>query len=1613
MAISCLNKTDKDVQKLINKFGEVTVSSIVSKYYPDSDFTYNSFMSNSDILNELGYLSSKEVKEELGKSLPKTISSDQAIGLKKLISDKNNKTKGTVYMVDISRIGESNSYTWKVRKVKGNLDRLAKLERAEATQKNTVASQDNKKNLEKLAEGSQLSLFNLNKADKSRKKINSSLNSVLKTALSKITVDIAGNRKTIVPKTIEEYKNIWANRPENKGKPMIEALGVADLLDGIYAYSEDDGITLPEEAIHFILYLIKDTPEVKELLNLKDNDGIRYLQKTTVYQDNYRTYLDHYDGDVNKTNLEILGKLISQYMYDTRREKSVTNKFYKLIDSILKFFRSKLRFQYKIDEYHYPVELRKALGIIDKNITSFEYFKDESKNVITSPYSKLNAFISTPSDSLKRIANTLEAAISEAKQVLYQMENTGTEYNIFKELYNKLGFAEDEYSSPMDLTTKQLQDRIADVNNKLVINPTLIELRVELQNLRRLEKLKAVFDESSEQTRTIRTLESRLKYLNNAIIQKQYEEGLNLFIFGLGNMKDKEYQDYNVNEYGAVFDLFRAATMASKYMKTPELVRVEHIARVAKLLQLYKPIIDLIKDYRNNNDGKLFEKDATREARVTEALSNIDKYIEVLDKFMGDKKIHYNAKRNIMVAETSASTVEVNEIISEEDSKEFTEISAFNLQTGGFQHVTDNWLKVFQKKLLNLQNNIKKVTSNEFTGFYQKLVSLGYDKLSPAEISRIFYLKDKNGNLTHYLNTKYDVNEWYKNRKEYEKQIVAQLKNIVKNSTVPEINQIYIPDRYEDLSKVFQPIYNLSKDTTDFKNLPEDIKAIWYIRDRFSEMWGKWEADNSQQLPENEINAIINQRKKEMNLYRFNQWEAANKGSYVTSDGKEVTYYKGELTTPSDKYLNKQYSSLSFEHKALADFMLKHNTEQKRKLGLDKYGYEFYARLPQITSSKVDMLFNRKGFIANVKDKIKDKFLMREDDDMTHRDEFNNIIRVPPIRYNRRVEDPKTLTTDIVRSMGTYMFMVENRNQMISNLPELQGMIDMVEKGRVRANKDLLFEKNKEHLVGKTSNLYKAMNHLLESIVFGDETKTFNSTRGLTKIAKTMYKHVQGLSLKGSFGSAITSFISSEIDKIVHALVGDSLSLSEVQYGQKEFLRNSLSIMADFELPIKKNKFSILAMEMVISDSLASRMELTNINRGLRAAGAVIAPFSLWAVTELVTSMPLIAAIASQIRKVGDKWYTVEQYKVLVEKNQANMKDWNSATNIMDYMDVKDGVIDFKDIPEYMIDHFYNKTQSMVSIVSQKSLDVDKGLIYRGALSQFLTMFLTWLYQLIFKSTKSRNYNWLNNRWEEGYYRLSTLRYGWNILKSLIGLDKTSLKSLLSPVYIKDEARLRNVYRLGIQMSTVAILSAIAYALVGLSLEDEDEDEKIDNLLLQMATLLSVKVMQEQAAKLSLADMYEFIQNPLANFDRTFSIFSYLDAVLELLNPEEEEEKESTVRRSIYDGMPKWQKIAITNTPYVKGLFESYYGAFINQAITKRDISQAVAYNQKVKGYRLYVLEKQKQEGQLARKAIEVFALPSRIIGYSTGEGILRLAGANYPESSSQVTLPSKKANEE
>lgn len=1483
--------------------------------------------------------------------------------------------------------------------------------------------------------------FNINKIDKNRKKVNTRLNSFLKNILSNLYVeDSKGEKKPIEFKTLEQFKN-WYESKKNK---KFDGLGAAMILDGIYTATEEDGITLPEEAMHFIIEVIYNQPEVQELLTLKDANGIRLLETTTAYQESYRIYYDKYRGDPQvsgKVDKEILAKLVAQYLYDTREVNSNFNKLKRAFDAFIRVFnRSYKGIGKQLSDENYPIELRKRLGLISENLDRNKYISDVNQHLVQVSPTSIEVYKSSPSDNLTSIRTQLDNMKKRIEQLIKTSPVTGQDWENYKKSFWASGIQEAADDNVSNLTLERIgkhKQKLLDLLKTVPGDATYQQQLVETQSL---EKYFNIFDKNRADVFQLYSIEARIGKINKSISLKEYEEGLNFFLFGTGNLKGTTAANIDYNQYGAIFDMFKAYSKVvtftgevkgSEGLTDPNnnllsMVRPEHIAEIKEIHDIYSPIIHLIEREYVEKGNQLFANDPVRNKRVGEALQRLNLYSTALRNFLDNNDVHHHARNNIEIETFRLIGREdlIENITGKSLSRVFTDLSVIKRYQGLYHNAKEEWMRTFQMKIETISDRIRMLTVKDVKSLYDELMSLGYNDLGPREVVKVFYQSDAKGRQTHYVNTERDIAKWAKDKEEFTKQIPALLSRFAINNGF----SIIVADDYVKLMKQFAPIYGLEQE--DRQKLPKNLQELWKVRDHYSELWGNWHAANTEQFSTQEADDFLADAKKKLSLFHYRKLEEASIKEYTRYDGSVVSYYTGALTRP--KAINPSYTRLSAKEKRLADAYAKALKDKKLTDNPERYNFENLARMPQISAELLDAMTGG-GRRATIKDRIKGVFVERIDDDVYNSTEDGVVIKFPPERYNKKLDDPELLSNDVIKSFAIYTANINHRKQFIPEILELQGMIDMVSKGQVSSpDYAYLPDEIKSLRSGAGSNLELAMKNLLESVVYKDKIH-----RGFaTTFLDNTKRYVTKLNLSYNLPAMVTSWMSGELDKAMAAKLGDMITMEEYKTGQKKFAKDLPSIMKDFENPEKSTILGALSVAMGIGNSVTENYSYTSYNRGVRMIVGTVKPFSGWNTLELLQSLPVLATVGESIREVDGIWYTRQAYEAKFFKVppgttdkkkyvEGQKKKWREGKSFMDSVEVVKGELIFKDIAQNMVDLYMLRARAIVSEMSQQyTSDSYKGELHRtAALNLILGTHSTWLQLAMDKMFGAKRLNLLTGQTEIGYYRGEVFNYFrgvlaqgaadiWSSLKNST-FDMKEFRFMLNyDLNVDEQHNIRAVKRIAAHMGLITVIGLITYILNGIALGDDDDEEL--SVGLQLAALLLTKVSIEQNAKLSLKDIYEIANNPMIHFDSGFKRFQILDALYQSLSKDSEEWDIYTTD-SIFKGMPKWQVNMIRSTPYLKGIFENYAGWFLNPKLggsLEGEFSDSARnFKQKKNALKSFVLEPT-QTGEVIRTFIDGYGIPAKIIGYNLGRAGLYMFDSPYYNNSGifKNKLPSKKA---
>lgn len=454
MATICITGIDKNSKQLINDFGKIAVSNLVSSEFNGEVPDYQKFVNNSAVAKKLGFVNKREVNKELGTSFNKYVNSLAKPKLMKAISKKNNEnvSKGLneIYMIfNLRQLGQSDLFTWGVRKIKGNLNIQAKKERA------IERAVDPNQRINRLeTQDAQMSLFSLSEID------NTEINDKGLRASLESFMGANGIRQESLPELLNILKK--QNRISDD---IVGIRGISDAVNKLVAVTEGSSTDiLAEEVSHMAISMLgPDHHWVKPALErIKEWDKYNELSDTyvPVYQEKLGLSLEEakYHADI-----EILGHLLMEEVLNknpqsiTGRLKSNLSRIWSRFLDLFKSSNAK-SFQQTVED---------SLGQLATEIVKGNTINQSSSN--TNPESIFfNIAESVTNNLTKDIINELEGRI---KRLEKSIASSGKgNYDTIARLKSR---------------KKELQEKITDKQTEIAIWNHLKTLDGELLDIKK------------------------------------------------------------------------------------------------------------------------------------------------------------------------------------------------------------------------------------------------------------------------------------------------------------------------------------------------------------------------------------------------------------------------------------------------------------------------------------------------------------------------------------------------------------------------------------------------------------------------------------------------------------------------------------------------------------------------------------------------------------------------------------------------------------------------------------------------------------------------------------------------------------------------------------------------------------------------------------------------------------------------------------------------------------------------------------------------------------------------------------------------------------------------
>jgi hypothetical protein len=517
--------------------------------------------------------------------------------------------------------------------------------------------------------------------------------------------------------TIANIEDFQKQYFEKTGK-FIPANGVANLFEKVIYVSEGNTDALTEEVAHFIIAMLPKDGELYQ--NLK-----QYISRTREYKLFYDKYLAQYDGDVDKTEEEIMGKVFKNALQD--KEETV------------------------------PLSVRSVVKRIINYIS--DLFSDDKMEYLNSLNQLKKMFFS------ENLAEGLDAANINYDE-LYQLNFEITGQNNSEA---KLAEISKKFDLGANLLIENLEDALSNIRQQAIESNQTEALKssnylLSILDQKDADKAKILSSMVFSSVKTIRRLQGSFNEFDKLNIPETLETE-----FKRDNLIKLSYDDYNkslsklasyINYLQSLYSLSKSIESTSKLMKLES----------NDMIAFKKIIYDLDPSITENDEIiKAFDLLDGEGVKVMAAkiesiyLKNVK---QILDIYMSalsteDQKRFLNYQNEVDFANTDAKTIaDKNNNIIEYSKGIFSNIKS--LFSKGITPVTmqnDTFIQSVDRFVWAMEQMGKERASKEVAEV-QKIENRLYQNGANAQNQDWLSEKDDKGRSTGNLITKLNFSKY-------------------------------------------------------------------------------------------------------------------------------------------------------------------------------------------------------------------------------------------------------------------------------------------------------------------------------------------------------------------------------------------------------------------------------------------------------------------------------------------------------------------------------------------------------------------------------------------------------------------------------------------------------------------------------------------------------------------------------------------------------------------------------------------------------------------------------------------------------------------------------------
>lgn len=659
-------------------------------------------------------------------------------------------------------------------------------------------------------------------------------------------------------------------------------------------------------------------------------------------------------------------------------------------------------------------------------------------------------------------------------------------------------------------------------------------------------------------------------------------------------------------------------------------------------------------------------------------------------------------------------------------------------------------------------------------------------------------------------------------------------------------------------------------------------------------------------------------RKYYMERVPNRDWSEIDKESAFYNPNFDESYGESRIPKKS-KYGNKDFEKIQNNPKlkALYDAILDIKKESN--------SYIYFARflnpylLPQIDGGAWNTISRSDNVLKGLGLAALNAVTVQEKDEKYNKSKAlrsdGTAVKLVPTRYLTQLDNPDTITDDVVGSIIHFYGMAYNYKRMSELAPEMETILDFTSRLDVKTDKG-------ESLNTKSTRLYSKVEELINTFVYGMESDPLevripktNRKVSIDKILTGLANYTRKVGISQNLNVILTGIVTNKVMNRLEAITGLNYTNSELTAASVIIQKSYANALLNIGNANNKNKtLCFLEFTGVVRDADKTFKDLHN-NSIVRALKQHFWYFG-HEMSDYVTKGKMVIAIALHSKYIPEynKFMTRNEFfRTVKDKKKANALWRTYSTTLYDAFEVSNNQLvvkdEFKDIlDERTINKFRNTCKQVGTKIDTQLTELDKNWIHANVFGKLLFIYRNFLIINLskFPIFRKPQFNVVTGMFQDAQFHAA-----WKAIQTYFSEDKLNqLRELYKDNFEEvDEYNKAMLRRTTTEIFLAYVLSFIITTIFR-SLADDDKDDFFKN---EMA-LIGARAGIELRSNVIPLEAVNMLNNPSAAW--TTIAYFYEMAKAPFDDPMEK------VTKGPYKGMYRYQRSLIKASPF-RSIYEA------------------------------------------------------------------------------------------